>query len=239
MIKQLFLKNSAGKWLICVAALSIIVAAVGMQIMGISRAQNMHRPLPALGKAIPDKLDGWSVEDQTVGATEQMSDRAREMLEFDSYLHRSYSRAGTSFTVWIAYWRHGKQINRVVESHTPDICWTFAGWTMLQKDDARVLAPRELLPPGRWRTFTPPGEAATIEAIYWHIIGGKVLLDNRATRFSRWLDELRDVMWGTGERYFVRITTNQQFSELEQDTAFQQVLQGVEQLTGVQPDKTR
>lgn len=88
------------------------------------------------------------------------------------------------------------------------------------------------LKPGYWRTFMPPGGESPTYVLYWHLVGDQ-LYDygggfNRRPGWVRWWrDMLHYAIAGSQPQYFIRLTSNRPFDELERDPGFQAVVEAL------------
>jgi hypothetical protein len=91
------------------------------------------------------------------------------------------------------------------------------------------------LKPAYWRSFTPPGGTEPTQVLYWHLVGDE-LYDyghgfNRRPGFLRWWrDMLRYAFAGSREQFFIRLTSNRPFEELEADAGFQAIVDALGEL---------
>ncbi|MEM0965547.1 MAG: exosortase-associated EpsI family protein [Verrucomicrobiota bacterium] len=186
-----------------------------------------------VGDYVPEQLDGWTVTNKELGATESIRDRAARILNLEDFVYRNYTRGDGDefFEVYVAYWSPGKASILEVSSHTPDRCWTENGWTMLDKEhQVEKEVENKALLPSEWRAFEIQGNEQFVH--YWHLVGGKSYQYGQRrnafpTPYSYVRDLLRSHVLGTGEQYFIRINTNIPFEELWYDRQFQKVVSEV------------
>jgi hypothetical protein len=158
-------------------------------------------------------------------------------LNYDDYVYRSFSRAGASVGVYVAYWSPGRLPVQKVASHTPDRCWTENGWSCPeQKFDVPLTAAGKPLRPAQWRRFLPPGNnGAPQYVLYWHLVGrgqydyGK-RFNARPDMMKWWRDTIDYAFRGSDDQYFIRLTSDRPFEEIWGDPGFLQVIDALSKL---------
>lgn len=194
---------------------------------GESRGAHVYQYVPAF-------IEGWKVEDRSLGATESVIDVVERRLNFDDYSYRRYSRDEKYFEVYVAYWGDGKMPLNQVASHTPDRCWTEAGWSPVDMRFAeRIEVNDQPLKPAEWRCFAMGDHQEFV--YFWHLVGGR--LYDYGERFNatphpvKWIrDTLNWYMGGSHEQYFIRINSNVPFEQLWPDEGFLEVLESLKGL---------
>lgn len=185
-----------------------------------------------LRQGIPDILDGWSVRDELLGASEAVSASALKTLNLDEYVYRSYTKGTIRFTIYAAYWAPGRMPTRLVASHTPDRCWTENGMRCTDMKFKWAIKARDRpMLPAEWRRFVAP-EGDISQVIYWHLVENE--LYDYGERFNAvphpwlwWKDTLAQALQGSREQHFFRITTNITFEELRREEGFETALVGI------------
>jgi hypothetical protein len=163
----------------------------------------------------------WTTRALPLGQTELHSKATRDILRFDDYYHREFSQGSVKFSIYLAYWKPGQLARGIAGGHTPDTCWTSAGFKSIARRSEASLTGS--LPPGEWRRFQTPTGFAT-EVYFWHIVGGKVLHFDQESPL-RWVrDAVTEITVRGAEQYFLRITTEQSFGELRTNPAFVSVI---------------
>lgn len=186
-----------------------------------------------LARSIPDSIPGWRGRDVPLGANEFLSGEAEKVLNFDDAVNREFERGGETFGVYVAYWGAGKMPTQLVASHTPDRCWTENGWRCLDmKFKQGVSIGGAALKPAEWRLFVPPEGGSPTYVLYWHLVGGR--LYDYGDRFNAvpspilwWKGAVQQVLLGTGEQYFIRLTSNEPFDSLWSDPGFETILRSL------------
>ena len=204
----------------------LAVAVVAQVFMG-------PRSLPSRGVhlagALPSDLPGWTSKPVKLGATEALQGSVEQVLQFDDVFFREYESARGKVSLYVAYWGPGKMPTQVVASHTPDRCWTSAGWSC---DEMRHVVPlngrRSTLREGERRIFRAP-DGQKLQVQFWLLVGGREY--DFGERFNRipsvwrwWRDAARQVVTAAPEQYFVRLTSERPFEELAGDAGWEELL---------------
>lgn len=180
-------------------------------------------PLVAIMRPAPA---GWMETDRAVGATEQETTTAAELLRYDDAFVKVYRKGSTEVIVYVAYWGPARMDPRLIVGHTPDTCWIMNGATMVSRDDRYRLAGSDGAPlvPCYYRTFDWSG--VKNQVVFWHLYGGRrstMVLDNglgndpgAPGKLAKALESLKESGFGTirNDQVFVRISTNGTMDEL-------------------------
>lgn len=189
-------------------------------------------PLPNMDAFAPPVVENWTVEDIPLGNTEAVSESALKTLKLDSFVQRSYKRAGKDITVYIAYWKPGTMDTRLVASHTPDRCWVENGWSCEESRNGAAMDMNGLdIVPVQYRRFKMKGHSQTV--YYWLMVNGqRYQFGDRLNTYPNPLDFFRDffkeVLRGRPEHYFVRISSNMSAEELADEPLFIQIIKSLE-----------
>ena len=213
-------------WLIvCILSLSTIVAA-GVQLIPCPLARVVLRGA-LLADYFPPSMCGWKGADKPLADTEALMKQVGKILNFDEAFHRSYSKGGMEFSVYVAYWAPGKMPPREIAFHIPDKCWPTAGWKRTAAVYDYVLSVGDTsLAPAQYREFVLHN--VTQNVLYWHIFNGRVIIYNRdgsPSDLSMLTDLLHLGFRLKGEQYFIRINSATSLETLRQDEGFQQILE--------------
>lgn len=196
----------------------------------------LRRPeSPAPGKGVhlrglvPDQLGGWQVNDLPLGETEMIQGEVARTLRYDDVLFREYRQGGRSILLFVAYWNPASMPIQLVASHTPDRCWSEAGWVCEQQQHDQFLpGAKSALKKGEWRVFTAPG-GTRLHVHYWHLVGDTTY--DFGQRFNRmpsawrwWRDATKQIFRAPPEQYFIRISSTGPFEELEADPGWQEIV---------------
>ena len=209
-------------------------------LLGSMTVHYLPRPVSAqskgehLARVIPVNVTGWQTRTLSLGETETDRGVVEQTLKFDDVFYREYRNARGVVTVYVAYWGPTKMPTQLVASHTPDRCWSSAGW-VCQKvmHRATLVGPVELRP-GEGRLFRAP-TGNLMQVHYWHIVGRD--LYDYGERFNRvpsawlWLrDAARQVLQSPPEQYFIRVASERPFAELYGDPGWAELLAGLARL---------
>ena len=219
-------------WIVPAAALAAAAVLQGVHWVHAPAAAAAPALSAALGAAPP----GWTSQDLPLGPNEFLATEAEKVLNFDDVVNREYSRGDDRFGVYAAYWRAGKMPTQLVASHTPDRCWTENGYKCLaMKFKQRLTLDGAELQPAEWRQFEPPRGGSPVYVLYWHLVGGQVY--DYGSRFSAvphpllwWKSAVQQVLLGSREQYFIRITSKEPIERLWTNPGFQDVLRGLSRL---------
>jgi len=195
---------------LCIAFLG---AALAYQQMLWSPEQQKN---VVLAEAIPASFEGWQVKDLELAESEEMQDRVESILQFTDAIFRTYERDGTEISVYIAYWAPRTMPVRMVQAHTPDICWVRNGW---QVADSAYSVELECagteLKPAEFRVMTK--DPALQYVYYWHVIGNEIYVNRIVGTWDRW-DPVKSLfrlgLNQQREQFFVRVGSNRPFSEI-------------------------
>lgn len=208
-----------------------VIAAVGLQVTAA-----IVRPKPAappdLDAAVPARLADWTVTPEPLGSTPEASAWVADTLNFDRAVQRTYVRGGERFTIFAAWWSRGKMPARAVAIHTPDCCWSDAGYACLAMKFRQTLpVSGARLQPGEWRVFRSP-EGDTLHTMFWQIVAGKAFdFGGRFNGAGAFWPGVKaffgDAVLGCREQLFVTVTANVPIERLETDAGFQTALRGL------------
>lgn len=204
---------------------AVLVIAVGFNVFMRIGAERKILHADLLDK-LPVVYPGWKVAELKIAETERMQKAVDEQLNFDQALYREYSSGGKTLSVYAAYWRPYKFNPRLISIHTPDVCWVVNGWKMKDPDYAYSIAmgagPAW---PAQRRVFEAGG--LDVNVVYWHIQDGRLSgfaegPNSASQSFFRNL--WKDLVNGTGEQFFIRISSPQPWSEWAGDPLFMDIL---------------
>jgi len=197
-----------------------------------------------LKTAIPDKFDGWEVEDRDLAETEAQAEQAAGILDLTQFVNRVYSRGSTNITVYVAYWLPKTKAVRHVQSHTPDVCWVRNGWE-LNADESKFSVSCQVdgqpLFPAEMRTLTA-NETITQHTAYWHVVGDEIYINrSEAGQWDRW-DPIKTLLkYGLHqqkEQFFVRINSNRPIEEIWDLPLMQEILRDLADITLAPPEQS-
>jgi hypothetical protein len=196
-----------------------------------SQSQQSHSKL----ELVPRDGPGWKSTLLPVGTTEAASASVAAVLHYDDVFYREYASARIAFTLYAAFWGPGKMPTQIVASHTPDRCWSSAGWRCTKVAHATTFegGGKRLLP-SEVRVFVGPGDKVQHVA-YWHLVGDH--LYDYGERFNQvpsvwrwWRDVAEQIVRSPPEQYFIRIASDRPFAEMSNDPAYQAVVASLSKL---------
>ncbi len=230
------------RWGFPVLALLVLVVAVVLQVV------SSMTPVPEgtlkhpLTEMIPENLPGWQVTDLDLGPTESVTQRSYDLLRLDDFVHRQYKRGDRNFSVYVAYWKPGKMPVRLVNQHTPDRCWTEAGWTCTDREwNVQKSVEGRELQPGQWGIYQL--DDYTNYTYFWHIVGGKVhwyggdRVNTRTSLTTIWEDFRKFGLNVHREQYFIRIVSPEPMDDLWGDPGFEKVMEDLADLCLAEPEE--
>jgi hypothetical protein len=210
-----------------ITAGALLLICIGIQC--ITPHDRYHFKLPtSLKDYFPEKIDGWVGTDQVLGDTELVRDQVKNVLQYDDILWRVYKKGATELGVYVVYWKPENQMQVEIGHHTPDICWVNAGWRILSADyNYQLSIPGISCTPAQYRYFETGG--TRLHVAFWHLVGGRLSGYGLAqqTNLRARLPERFGVLWADrfgfyrSEQYFIRLSSNMPFEQLEKDKGFQ------------------
>jgi hypothetical protein len=225
------------KILIAFAAV-VAVTLVGVLI----RQEFFYHPTTTLNEplaeAVSADLPGWTSEDLPLANSPEMQERTEEILNFEEAIYRVYKQGDREIGVYVAYWKPKQMPVRMVEAHTPDICWVKNGWTRREMEPGVPLAVGETeLFPAEYRAYNTQDGGALTYVYYWHTVGDTLYV-NRSTKLGTWdrLDPIKTIFhYGLDqmqEQFFIRISSNKPFGDIfEVDPGMRELMQELADLT--------
>lgn len=197
-----------------------------------------QRKTAPLAEALPAELPGWTTQDLRLADSEEMEARVEGILNFSEAIFRTYSKAGIDLAVYVAYWEPRKMPVRLVQAHTPDICWVRAGWEV---EDSRYSVPLTAmgvpLKPAEYRVMTK--DPALQYVYYWHVVGDEIYINRSIGVWDRW-DPIKSLFrFGLNqqqEQFFIRVSSNRPLDEIWQDPDVQSVMHNLAELALAKPD---
>jgi hypothetical protein len=191
---------------------------------------------PHLEQMVPAIVTGWKSRDVPLGQNELLTNEAEKVLNYDEVLNRVFTKGGETFGVYVAYWGAGKMPARLVASHTPDRCWTGNGWRCLaMKFRQSETFEGRTLQPAEWRIFESPSGGDQTYVLYWQLVEGRAY--DYGGQFNAvpnpvmwWKDAVQQVMMGSREQYFIRLTSNEPVEKMWADPGIAEILRRLEGL---------
>lgn len=176
--------------------------------------------------ALPQASGAWTQTEMDIASTEEMKQAVDELLNYDQAVFREYRNGARSFSLYVAHWEPRKFHPRLISIHTPDVCWVGNGWKMEAAEYAYPVALNggEAWP-AQYREFTVNGKRTYV--LYWHLMNGKLsgYASGPASANLSFLNRLwEDVREGTGEQFFIRVSSEQPWDVWKDDPFFKQLL---------------
>ena len=189
---------------------------------GVERREN-------LASVLPSSLDGVVIEDLPLGPNEYVDQKARDKLDYDDVVYRSYQSGSGIFSVYVAYWNAGRYSPGFITSHTPDRCWTLAGMSCLEfQTKYTLISGKQKLKGAEWRIFSAP-EGGHIHVVFWHLVGDE--LYDYGGKFHSYMkpyvdpanrvkNVIFDLFKPQGSQYFVRVSSDRSLESWSDNPAF-------------------
>lgn len=186
----------------------------------------------------PDRLLPAESEEWRVITADDLYQFA-DTLQTNHLVQRTYLRRRgeqlQQLTVYVAHWAPGQAPVSMVASHTPDACWPGSGWVSEKIPTPQLaldLAGRAL-PPAEYRFFTRG--PAQQHVWFWHIYDGRVINYRDPYSVPALLEiALRYGFRREGSQYFVRLSSNLPWNELEHEPLLVQLQANLERI-GLRP----
>lgn len=229
------------KWGIAAFAGLVLFVAVTLQLVAHLKPVPESSLEQPLAQAIPERLEGWQVQELDLGPTESVTQRSYDLLKLDDFVHRQYVRGDKSFSVYAAYWKPGKMPVRLVNQHSPDRCWTEVGWVCTDREwNVMRSVDGQQLQPGQWGAYEL-GDY-TNYTYFWHIVGGEVhwyggeRLNTQSSLTSVWEDFRKFGLNVHREQFFIRIVSPESMDDLWDEPGFQKVMADLAELCLAAPE---
>ena len=207
-------------------AVILLIAAAGLIVYGSTRIPEptFHGKLADL---LPEPPPGWTMVKKEIADTPEMKQAVGELLNYDDGVFVDYINGPDRLSVYIAYWSPGKMSQRLVASHTPDVCWVGNGWVKESSEtvDGLTAAGKNSLPTAEGRLFTINGNSEYVW--FWHLVGDEV--KSYATGYTPpWHAALTD-LWTKGlnqrdEQFFIRLSSHMPIESSRMSGVLQPVL---------------
>lgn len=167
-----------------------------------------------LAEIIPEKWDGWTIEERPLAETEGMREYVSNLLQFDQCVSRVFKKGDLEVVFYVAYWAPGGKTPFDAGGHNPDSCWVNFGWTRTAREYSvagRVLDGRELLP---YEAGTYEKDGVMLSAVFWHIVNGEPIVYKEQK--TGWRDGLAGAIERTSLRLedFKRYGLNQRREQM-------------------------
>lgn len=219
-----------------VAAAALLLAAAGLQLAS-KRPSSPPRPAGFVANLVPPNLTGWTGREVPIAETEELRRAVTEVLQFDQYLSRSYTKGSAVISIYIAYWEPEKVPPRSVGVHTPDTCWIQNGWTCsLRTHRVPLSGPRHELKPAEAGTYQI--SHVTQHVVFWHLVGGQTYAYEQSGLHDIWAP-LRDLQaFGLNqkqEQFFIRLSASDPWERIWTDPGVRELIGSLEPLLAREP----
>ncbi len=163
----------------------------------------------------PGEIPGWQVTYAPIADTPEMQKRVLDILDYDDAVYAIYTKGDMRISVYLAYWRPGRMPVRSVARHTPDVCWTLAGWKCIMREELdSLMIGSQRFGHTENRSFTIQGQ--TEHVAFWHLAGTEIISYHTGGRPPWYAAVGEFVRWGNKykqEQFFLRISSNQSLPE--------------------------
>jgi hypothetical protein len=189
--------------------------------------------IPDIAEMLPKEIGGWEANDMPVGETEEVKRKMGQILDYDSAIYREYKKGFKWIQVYISFWRRGKTHLRTVYGHSPDVCWTRAGWEPTLRDGNHTFTldfePEFRLKTAQYREFSLG--TSSVRVLFWQLLDGEPFSYGNFGEppvtaiftdiFSRGFNQ-------KPEQWFIRISSNVDFDLLKTDSGFETLIRSLE-----------
>ena len=180
----------------------------------------------SLAAIVPEKLDGWRIEDHDMADSPESSARISDFLNFDDALFRVFKKGDTFVGLYIAYWTPGKASYRWAGAHTPDTCWVQNGWTRLDREYSIPFKHGDIeFQPVEYGIYEKDGSSQNV--YFWHLVGGEAFgykQQDGHNIFAALIDVKNHGLNLREEQFFIRISSNRKIDELSELDGFSEIL---------------
>ncbi|MGF1452978.1 MAG: exosortase-associated EpsI family protein [Opitutales bacterium] len=204
---------------------------------------------------IPREVGSWRSTDKDLAATPEQQRNVDEILQYTDAMVREYRRGALSFEVYVAYWAPKTMPVRLVQAHTPDICWVRGGGWSVDRDAMQsgvaLEAEGSPLKLAEYRRMVVSrNQAVDRHVYYWHVIGDQIYTTKSIGTWDRW-DPVKSLFrFGLNqqtEQFFIRVSSPVPFERLWEDPGVQEVMASLADLAlaksvdapvGAKPEET-
>jgi hypothetical protein len=225
----------------------VLMGAVIFVLIGVRSAPRVEKLDPALRDVLLRESDfgDWTTVELPVAETIELQKAVKEILNFDDAAYIMYENGAARVSVYVAFWPAGRMPQRLVASHTPDVCWVASGWearsssevslTLMQIANQRIVRLTDSNFAGhqtrdsardtmvfQYRMFVREGREEYV--VFCHFVGERVA-SYGSSASPEWYRFLADVKtWGLNQRqeqFFVRISSNRPLKDMLSMAPFQ------------------
>ena len=218
-------------------ALLVFATALVLQFTGWRR-----EPTPGRGAHLATAFAvGGPSADLPLGATEVGVRSVLKTLQCDDFIYREYRLPAGTLRLYASYWAPSKMATQLVASHTPDWCWSAAGWTCNEMRFSHVPEFGIKLLPAEWRVFRAPANDQPPQyVLYWHLVGGRPYDYGRSFNFllnplKWWRDSVKYAVVGSPEQYFLRLSSEVPIENFHREPVFEALIGALGKLGLAEP----
>ncbi len=219
------------KTLLIIAAI-FLLTGLGLRAYFIFVPPPLATLTESLAEIVPNKLNGWRIEDQDMADSPESSARISDFLNFDDALFRVFRRGDTFVGLYIAYWTPGKASYRWAGAHTPDTCWVQNGWTCLEREYSIPFSSGETnFQPAEFGVYEKNGAAQYV--YFWHLVGGEAFgyeQQGGHNIFAALIDVKNHGLNLRQEQFFIRLSSNKTIDELKKLDGFMEILDSLREI---------
>lgn len=117
----------------------------------------------------------WRMRQEKLAETPEAEAFVKNLLNFNSGKCVSFINGDARITLYVAAWAPGKAKMRDVLSHTPDVCWTSAGWTLQSRGDEMFSVENTREFPVLYGTYVMRRDRLTEYIALWYNLNGEYL----------------------------------------------------------------
>jgi hypothetical protein len=217
--------NSNFKWAFLAGGAVLLTGVIALQVV---RFYVTRPSAPfSFDRSLGSLPNGWKVADLPLSGTEDASKAAINILQFDEFVHKRFTKSDREFTLFATTYAPRSVPVDIVAQHTPDACWPSQGMSVTKSEsDKQFYLGKQALPPGEWRTFSTSA-SSTIEVVFWHTIGGFAVAKFDYGRYSRLRAVYRQFYEPSNRQFFVRISSGQPLEGVLGDREVAWLLHGI------------
>ena len=223
-----------GRNSILLAGIAGLLGAVILFIFVNNRGEDTDAEAPDIETLLVNQISGWESEDLPVGETEEVKRKMGELLNYDAAIHRVYKKGHVQIYAYISYWKPGRAHFRNVYGHTPDVCWPLAGWEPTVRNPNYMLQvgadPVLKFKTAQYREFTLNNDR--LRVLFWQLLDGEPFTYGNyglAPLSSVFTDVFTVGFYQKPEQWFIRISANVDFENLERDKGFRELMESIAQ----------
>lgn len=185
-----------------------------------------------LAEILPTEVHGWQSYDRPLAETEEQRRNVDAILQYTDALVREYRKGPFRFEVYVAYWAPKTMPVRMVQAHTPDVCWVRGGGWLVDVDAKRSGVPLEVegetLKLAEYRRMVGSRNQSQVAHVYyWHVVGDHIYITDAMGTWDRW-DPVKSLFrFGLNqktEQFFVRISSDVPFVQLWDDPGVREIM---------------